>query len=97
MSDKANLDQQTIINRFAFLLLKHFGKSKIKVQGYCIKIQVEELCTQDIKFLNLLEFYTGVGKPTISINVCRSGQGVSVQIGVAQLTEIPDFLIEYKR
>lgn len=98
MSTKASLtDQQVTINRFAFLLLKHFSKSKIKVQDFCIKIPVDQLCTQDIKFLNLLEFYTGTGTPTISLNVSRSGKGLVVLIGVAQLRVIPDFLVEYKR
>lgn len=95
MSIKASLtDQQIAINRFAFLLLKHFNSSKIKVQDFCIKIPVEQLCSQDFDFLHNLKDSVG---DLIALNVMRSGQGLVVLIGVAQIHEVPDFLAKYKR
>lgn len=95
MPNKVTLtDQQILINRFAFILLKHFSGTKIKVQDTVIKIPVEQLCGQDFYFLTRLNDSTG---DVLGLNVSRSGKGLVILLGVAQLTEIPLFLKEYKR
>lgn len=94
MSNKAMLsDQQITINRFAFLLLKHFDDAKIKVQDTQIKIHVSQLCRQDLNFLS--ELYEKSG--SLGFFVSKSGSGLCILIGVAQIFEIPIFLKEYKR
>ncbi len=87
-------DEQIVINRFAFCLLKHFKDANIKVQDFSIKIQVDQLCGQDFAFLIALS--DSLNKD-LCINVRRSGKGVSLILGAANVTEIPEFLKNYKR
>lgn len=95
MSDKAGLtDQQITINRFAFLLLKHFYDAKIKVQDTTIKIHVNQMCRQDIEFLTELNSKSGM---ILGLNISKSGSGLCILIGVANLIEMPPFLEQYKR
>ena len=94
MPQKVKLsDQQVTINKFAFCLLKHFS-AKVKVQDYQIKINVEQMSTQDFDFLHELNQSTG---NILGLNVSRSGKGLCILIGVAQLLEVPEFLMKYKR
>jgi len=94
MPEKVKLtDQQVTINKFAFCLLKHFSP-KVKVQDTQIKIHVEQLSTQDFEFLVELNKSTG---GLLGLNVSRSAKELCVLIGVAQLQEVPGFLMKYKK
>ena len=95
MPEKVNLsEQQVLVNRFAFCLLKHFKDSKIQVQGFSIKIRVDQLCGQDFAFL--IELSHSMNKE-LGINVRRSAKGLSIILGVASLTTMPAFLKNYQR
>lgn len=95
MPNKGKLtEQQVLINKFAFCLLKHFRDEKIGVENTVIKFNVDQLCGQDIDFLYKLKESLG---GEMGLNIKRSGKGLCVILGVAQLTELPKYLISYKR
>ncbi len=85
-------EHEVLVNKFAFCLLKHW--SKVKIQDGVIKIHTEGLCEQDLYFLTNLNTSTN---GNLGLSILRSGKGVLVMIGTNSLTEIPEYLIKYKR